>query len=200
MGNFTVIADAGETIIALLRRELIPELLKRTEEIGLCSPDDKDACLLGLHLYNIEENPETKNQEKIMLDKEHFKNPPTSLNLYYMLFAGTGTELTAKAAEEQKVLGRAIQVLGDYSRIGVGEDASLLYGTLKENRELLDIHGLTLSYEEKYKVYSLFENKAFLAFFYKAGPVFIEAEKVRRLKRVSESAFTVHRKERGHMY
>lgn len=190
MGSYTAIADAGRSLIELLRREMVPEPLAKGEDIGLCSPDEKGGAVLGLYLYDIEENPETKNQEKIMVDKEHIKNPPTSLNLYYMLFVSSESEIASRAIDEHRIMGRAIQVLNDNNRIG----AEYLMGTLKENEEPFDIQGLVLTYEEKEKVYQLFEKRLFTAFFYKAGPVFIESEKIRRVRRITDADIRVGHK------
>lgn len=194
MGNYTIIASAGKAIIDLLCRELVPKPVKRTEDIGLCSPDEKGNYTLGLYLYDIEENPEVRNQEKIMLDREHFKNPPTSLNLYYMLFVSSESEISSRASDEQKILGKAIQVLNDYSRIGIDTQNMLVTEGFNEAVEFIDIQGIHMPFEEKQKVYSLFEKKIFTAFFYKVGPIFIESEKIKRIKRVTQSEFTIKQK------
>ena len=194
MGNYTIIALTGKAIIDLLCRELVPEPIKRAENIGLCSPDEKGNYTLGLYLYDIEENPEVKNQEKIMLDREHFKNPPTSLNLYYMLFVSSESEIASRASDEQKILGKAIQVLNDYSRIGIDAQNMLVTESFNETMEFIDIQGINMPFEEKQKVYSLFEKKVFTAFFYKAGPIFIESEKIKRIRRVTQSEITIKQK------
>lgn len=194
MGNYTIIALTGKAIIDLLCRELVPEPVKRAENIGLCNPDEKGNYILGLYLYDIEENAEVRNQEKIMLDREHFKNPPTSLNLYYMLFASSESEIASRAGDEQKILGKAIQVLNDYSRIGINQENTLVTEGFDETMEIFDIQGLVLPFEEKQKIYSLFEKKALTAYFYKVGPVFIESEKIKRIRRVMQSEIIIKQK------
>lgn len=190
MGSYTAIADAGRTLVELLRRELVPEPIKKMEDIGFCTPDEKGGCVLGFYLYDIEENPEIKNQDKIMIDREHIKNPPTSLNLYYMLFVSSESEIASRANDEQRIIGRAIQVLNDNSHI----DREYLMGTLKDNDEPFDVQGLVLPIEEKQKIYMLFEKKAMTAFFYKAGPVFIESQRIRRIRRVTDVDITLKAK------
>lgn len=190
MGNYTAIADTGKTLVAFLRRELVPEPVKREEDIGLCTPDDKGNYMVGLFLYDIEENPEIKNQEKIMLDREHFKNPPTSLNLYYMLFVSSEAEVVTRAIDEQRILGRAIQALGDYNRI----DGEILVGTLAEYGEGFDIQSLVLPFDEKQRIQMMFEKKVFTSYFYKVGPVFIESKRIKRVKRVKSAEIVVQQK------
>ncbi|NLK38418.1 MAG: DUF4255 domain-containing protein [Epulopiscium sp.] len=190
MGSYTVIADTSKTLVELLRSNLIPEPVKKPEDIGLCTPDERGGSILGLYLYDIEENQEVKNLEKVMLDKEHFKNPPTSINLYYMLFVRSESEVAARAIDEQRIMGRAIQVLNDNTRVSF-ED---LWGTLKTENEVLDIQNLVLPFEEKAKIFNLFTQKAMLASFYKVGPVFIDSQKVRRIRRVVSADISIQQK------
>lgn len=190
MGSYTVIADTSKTLIGLLRSNLVPEPVKKAESIGLCHPDEKGGCILGLYLYHMEENQEVKNQEKIILDKEHFKNPPTSLNLYYMLFVHSESEISARAIDEQRIMGRAIQVLNDNTRMNQ-ED---LLGSLQINNEILDLQNLVLTTEEKTKIMGLFQRKSVLTHFYKVGPIFIDSEKVHRIRRVVSADISIHPK------
>ncbi len=194
VGSYTVIADAGRSLVSLLQKNMIPEPLQKPEDIGLCTPDEPGNARLGLFLYDIEEVPESRNRERIELDKEHYRNPPTSLYLYYMLFVRMESEIANRAVDEQRILGRAIQVLNDYNRMAA-ED---LQGTLKENGENLDIQGLVLPFEEKHKVYSLFQQKGLHSFFYKVGPVFLDAARIRRIQRVTEAKIDIQQKARGH--
>ena len=69
---------------------------------------------------------------------------------------------------------------------------------LKENGENLDIQGLVLPFEEKHKVYSLFQQKGLHSFFYKVGPVFLDAARIRRIQRVTEAKIDIQQKARGH--
>ena len=190
MGSYTVIADAGKSLINLLRKELIPELLKKEEDIALCTPDDSGNAILGLYLYDVEEVPESRNRDRIQLDREHYKNPPTSLYLYYMLFVKTEIEVASRAVDEQRILGKAIQVFNDYAKLYSDE----LDGTLKENDEELDVQGIVIPFEEKQKIYTLFDKKGLYANFYKVGPVFIESNRIRRVKRVTSAKFDVTKK------
>ena len=97
MGNYTIIADVSRSILELLKTNLVPEPIKKTENIGVCAPNDRGNHILGLYLYDIDQNPESRSMERIVLDKEHYKDPPMSLNLYYMLFAYSDTDLITRA-------------------------------------------------------------------------------------------------------
>lgn len=190
MADYTAIADTSETIIELLRKNLVPEPIKNPQDIGLCRPDDRGNYVLGLQLYHIEENQEVKNQNKEYLDQEHYINPPTSLNLYYMLFVKSQAELSRKAIDEQRILGKAIQVLDDNSRI----EAEDLKGSLMESNAVIDVQNLVMPFADAASIYNMFDRTFILSAFYKVSPVFIDMEKVRTVKRVTSAQIFVNSK------
>ena len=187
MGSYTAISDASRSIIALLKSTMVPEPIKNPEAIGLCSPADKGGISLGLYLYNIQENVEALSQEKIKLDKTHFKEPSQSFYLYYLLFTRSEAELMTRIADEQRILGRAIQQLNDYRRI----PKEYLVGTLSDNDEQIDIQGIHLQTDEKARIWSLFQQPYCTSFYYKAGPVFIESDVVKSYSRVQTAEIII---------
>ena len=52
--SYTVISDVSDTLVNLLREQLVPEPIKKQVNIGLCSPADKGDFQLTLYLYNID--------------------------------------------------------------------------------------------------------------------------------------------------
>ena len=40
MGKYTIIADTGQKLVELLQREMVPDVVKNVNEIGLRSPED----------------------------------------------------------------------------------------------------------------------------------------------------------------
>ena len=190
MGNYTIIADVSRSILELLKNNLVPEPIKKAENIGVCAPNDRGNNNLGLYLYDIDENPESRSMERIILDKEHYKDAPMSLNLYYMLFAYSETDLITRAIDEQRILGKAIQTLNENAQI----EKEYLVGTLKENEETVAIHMINMSLEEKVRIWSLFNQPYRISAFYKVGPIFLESDKVKTVKRVQKVDISVHRK------
>lgn len=183
MGEYTIISEVSQKLLELMRENLVPEPVKKFEDIGLCHPDERGSAILGIYLYDIEENAETKTMERVFVDKEHYKNPPVSLNLYYMFFAHSQAELVSKAVDEQRIMGKVIQVINDNLRLDI-------------NGEFVDIQPYFITYDEKNKVMSNFENKKDIACFYKVSPVIIESEKVRAVKRVKIADISVEHKRR----
>ena len=190
MGNYTIIADVSRSILELLKDNLVPEPIKKAENIGVCAPNDRGNHILGIYLYDIDENPESRSMERIILDKEHYKEPPMSINLYYMLFAYSDTDLITRAIDEQRILGKAIQKLNEDGLIA----KEYLMGTLKENDENVPIHMINMSLEEKVRIWSLFNQPYRISAFYKVGPIFLESDKIKTFKRVQKVDISVHQK------
>lgn len=190
MGSYTAISDTSRSIIELLKGVMVPEPIKNPEAIGLCSPADKGGFSLSLYLYSIQENTEALSQEKIRVDRNHYKDPPLSYYLYYVIFSRSEAELATRIADEQRILGRAIQQLNNYRRI----PSKYLVGTLKENDEQVDIQSINLQSDEKSRIWSLFQQPYCTSFYYKAGPVFIESDVFKTYKRVQTADINVVRK------
>jgi hypothetical protein len=82
---------------------------------------------LGLYLYAVDENAQYKNVESPVPDPnfpERFI--PLGLNLYYQLTAHSDLPGDAPATQEQQLMGLAMKVLHDYSRI---DDSTAIAGT-----------------------------------------------------------------------
>lgn len=190
MGGYTVIADTSSSIIELLRNTLSPEPIKKPETIGLCQPNERGNFLLGVYLYNVTENPEMFSQKKRLIDPEHYMEPPMSFFLHYMIFAHSESEISTRLIDEQRILGKAIQQLNNFRRI----PKEYLIGTLKENEEPVDIQGVSVSVDEKVKIWSLFNQPYHTSFFYKAGPIFMDTDMIKSIKRVTSAEFTIGQK------
>lgn len=195
MASYTVIADTSETILELLRKHMVPEVLQNKEDIGICRPDDRGTAILGIQLYHIEENQEIKNQGRVMLDDEHFLNPPSSLHLNYMIFVRSESAIATRSIDEQRILARAIQILDDNGRVKQ-ED---LKGVLATGGNRLDMQNLVMPFDEASKIYTLFDRTFVLGVFYKVGPIFLDMAEVRRVTRVKSAdiSVTMKKKERG---
>ena len=183
MSQYTIISEVSQRILELMKENIVPEPIKKFEDIGLCTPDERGSAILGIYLYNIDENAETKSMERVFIDKEHYKNPPASLNLYYMFFVHSQAEIVSRAVDEQRIMGKVIQVINDNLRLDVGDT-------------FVDIQPMFLEYDEKNKILSTFENKTDLVYFYKVSPVIIDSERVRAVKRVKVADISIQQKRR----
>ena len=143
MANYTVIVDAGASIIEVLRDNLTPEPILSPDMIGLCSPAETGDLQLGLYLYSIKQNREYRRDGEPML----------VLTLYYLLTAYSSADIKQRAYDEDYILGAAIQVLHENSSLG----SAYLQGTLGSSGEELRVDQYFLSPEDIQKIW-LFPN------------------------------------------
>lgn len=190
MGSYTVIADTSSSIVSFIRSVIVPEPVKKIEHVGLCQPDEKGNFILGIYLYHIAENPDMYSQKKIKLDMEHYKDPPTSYYLYYMIFSHSESEVGTRIIDEQRIIGKVLQQINDYRVI----PQEFLIGTLKENNEMIHIQPISVTVDEKATIWGLFNQPYHTSFFYKVGPIFIDSDRIREVKRVVKAEFTTGQK------
>jgi len=187
IADFAVIADVGETLTELLRENM--KDLITPDSIMLISPGDiegSDTVRLSLFLYQVTENAHMKNQEMMNIGSIGLKNPPLTLDLYYMLTSHPSTGIqdkTERTKEEHSVLGRAMQVLNDNSIL----KGSVLRGSLAENNEELRMTLTTLNLDDMTKIWTTFQDKLFRpSLCYLVTPVEIDSSREKQVKRVVE--------------
>ena len=191
MAGYTAIADIGNALTELLRLNMVPEVLVNEESIGICSPEDKGDFLLGIYLYDIKQSEVFRNSEMQTLDSKRQKYPPVDLELYYMLTAYSNGDVKFRSLEEHKILGKVIQIFTDNSIL----DAATLKPIVKPNEFSIRLEMLSLSLEEKMKIWA-FPNKPYkLSIFFKAAPVELESLRIKEVRRVMDIQFAV--KEHG---
>lgn len=131
MANYSAIAEAGASMIEVLRDNLCPEPIISPDMIGLCSPAETDDLQLGLHLYSIKQNREYRRDG----------DPLLNLTLYYLLTAYSDADIQERAYDESYILGAAIQTLNENSTLG----SAYLQGSLGSDGTdvRIDLHYLT---------------------------------------------------------
>ena len=187
MGRYTVIADISEKIVSLLCDGMVPELIPDKNGIGLCGPDEKGDFSVGIYLYDIEENNDFKRSGMINYSYDQQKFPPVVLSLYYMITAYSTSDIKFRAVQEQRILGRVMQILADNSIIN-GED----FGNDTMGADIR-IELLNLSTEEKMKLWNDTTKPYKTSLCYRVTPIELESTKARRISRVTE--FTVELKD-----
>ena len=186
---YSIIADTGLSIIKLLKDNLAPEPVQNPDMIGLCSPYDKGDFVLCLHLYDVQENGENRlvDMQTVASDKQ--KYPPLSLTLFYMMTVISNEEIATRSLNEQRIFGKAIQVLYDNPVL----TASSMVGSTTENHEPINIIPNNMTFEEKSKLWN-FQNSPYrMSVFYKVAPVYVESTRIRQAKRVVETDYSVGR-------
>lgn len=182
MGNYTVIAEAGEAMAALLRRYMVPEVVQKEEQIGLCCPKEPGEYRVGIYLYDIQESISVRNAVRQWVGEEQMKFPSTYLDLYYALIPFSRSDLKYRAAEEQRLLGKMLQVLRDYPNLNLntyGSEGNLGADTIQV--ELLDI-----GCEDKLRIWNGLNEASRTALYCKVSPVELESGRREKITRVRE--------------
>jgi Pvc16 N-terminal domain len=116
MGDYTVLAEAGESLVSVLWEEIqidpqINSLIDNENRISLDSPfdlQDNDSVKLSIYLYRITENASTKNQFPVQGNGAQLRKPPLTLDLHYLV-----TPLVGTVSDQQIILGKVMQVFYD---------------------------------------------------------------------------------------
>lgn len=181
MADFSIISDVSNEVLRLLRDNICPELIQSPESIALASPTDKNADFqLGLYLYDIQELREYQRLDAIRLKGNQMQYPPKPLNLFFALYINSKSQMMSSAENEQRILGRAIQVLMDHA---------ILYGESEEEDASASITLLPLSFEEKTKIWSVLSVPYQLGVYFSVSPVLLSSRRIRSFKRVISAEF-----------
>jgi Pvc16 N-terminal domain len=157
MGDYSVVADAGQSIINVLWEEIqadaqVNALITTEAAISLESPADlagDNSVRISIYLYRIVEDPYMKNRfQSVPGSGGSQRKPPLSLDLYYLV-----TPMVGAPRDQQIMLGKVMQVLYDRA-ILEGPD---LAGTLATANQQLRVMINPVSLEETTRVWQALE-------------------------------------------
>ena len=180
--DHTVISAVGEGLVRLLKEQLVPGIIQGAEGIGLCKPADHGDMALGLYLYDVAECDQIRESGMQPIDENYQQYPPMYLSLYYMITAYSSGDARYRAEEEQKILGRVMQILYDTPVL----DNRTLKATEQVEEEDLRIEYLNLDTEDKMKIWGSAGTPYQLSLFYRIAPVKLESTIRREITRVRE--------------
>lgn len=182
--GYGMITEIGNHIIDILCREMVPDVIQHESNIGMCSPEEHGDYNLGLYLYDISESEEIQSAGMVNAGLHAQSYPSTYLNLYYMITAYSASDLKFRAAEEQRILGKTIQVLRDYGVLSAELLGEGVNGTARIDLQRMENY-------EKMRMWNFPNIPYKLSLFYKVGPVEIASSKTREITRVRAIDFTV---------
>jgi hypothetical protein len=183
LAKYTIISDIGRGLTSLLRNKLVPEPIDKIEKIGICEPKDRGDYIVGIHPYDIKEDTSGQRKDPILLPDGNFQDPPSMIELYYMISVCSKAQVEVRSAEESRIIGRVIQVFKDNPII------PKRYMPPSTNIENVPISNLPIEMEEKVKIWTMFGESYKLSVFYIVGPVAIDSEILRKPQKRVE---TVH--------
>ena len=191
MGTYTVIAEAGSALVRLLRREMVPEIIPNGDAVGLATPADRGDLVLCIHLYDVSLSEEIRVSGMVSDGVSRQKYPPTHLTLSYLITAFSASDVKFRSEEEQRILGRVIQVLRDCPTL----NPETMEFTAGGSRDGIRMEMQKLEAEEKSKIWSFPNLAPRLSLFYRLGPVPLESARTREIQRVRSLQF--HTEEQG---
>jgi len=174
MGAYTVLAEAGESLVNVLWEEIqidpqVNSLIDNENRISLDSPfdlQDNDSVKLSIYLYRITENANTKNQIPVKGDGAQIRKAPLTLDLHYLV-----TPLVGTVTDQQIILGKVMQVLYDRA-ILQGAD---LTGSLASSRQELRVILNPVALEELTRVWQSMEMSYRLSVVYLVRVVMVDS-------------------------
>ena len=179
MSKYTVIADVGKSMQNMLRDKLVPEPISSASHIGLCDPSSRGDFVVGIHAYDIrEDNTRGAQKAPIMTPDGRMKNPPTMIELCYMISVSSKAASEEKAIDEAKIIGKIIQTFQDNPVI----PAEYIPVTAGETLDNVMITSLPINMEEKVKIWTMFGEAYKLSVFYIVGPVTIDSAVTTKIK------------------
>lgn len=194
MGDHGAVADAGETLVKLLRDRIT---LVSDDQIVLASPVDEDLknkVRLTVFLFDVDRSTPAATPEHSAPTDGISTREPVRLDLKYLLTAlpvkGNGsTTTTDKSKNEHAVLGRAMQVLRDNAIVS-GSD---LQGSLAEGDEALQVSMLSETTDTIMNLWNTFREEPYHpSVTYLVTPVEIESRREMAVDRVEQFQVQEH--------
>ena len=188
MADYPIISDVSTYMVQLLRGKMCPEPIPSPNNISVCSPAEQDAdYILGIYLYDIREEGEVSVPSMLGTGRTRLQRPPRPYSLYYMLFINGSSQMGLKAADVQKILGRAAQIVTDGNVVNPRQ----LQTWLENEEPPIIFTPAKLSLEDKVRVWSAINKPYQVSLFYKASPVFVSSEIIVDSPPVTEAQFSV---------
>lgn len=178
MSEYTAIYEAGESVVRLLRSELVPEPVAKKEQIGLCEPQSPEDFQLTVWIYNIEAVKDTGMRTGYIIDPENPQQErfaPMQVKLYALISAHSKAPAIQKCSDEYRILGRAMQVLKDFPSI----PQEHLEGSLAEQTEPVKVDIMQLGSEELSRIWNNSNKTVRPSFSVEISQIFIKSNRTR---------------------
>jgi hypothetical protein len=160
---------------------MVPEPVSKPEIIGLCSPAEKGDFVVTVYLYSIEESGESRNNQMRSMGTGQLQYPPMAVYLDYLITAHSTADLQSRMLDENRILGRVMQIFHDNAII----KGSLLQGCLAEKNEPVRISLKKINVDEMSRIWNFPNIPYKLSVVYRVGPVDLESTRTRSTRRVT---------------
>lgn len=189
VGKYTILAEVSRHLVEVLTNGLVPEILTDKNEIGLCCPDERGDLVVGVCLYDIQENENYRITGMVNHNLQEQAYPPVFLSLYYRITVWSSGDIQYRAEEEYRILGRIIQLLRD-ENLWAAEN----FGN--DNVPDIRVEYLETGLEEKMKTWNSSSLPYRTSLFYRIGPVSLDSARTRAVRRVMDVDIQVKEEEK----
>ena len=152
MGSSNAIAEAGLSVVNMLKKNMTPEPIASPESIGLCMPQEPEDFQLTVWIYNFEEQkgggPTGFRPDPADPTIERFA--PMQIKLYLLVTAHSKAPPQTRSADEYRIMGRAMQIITDMPLI----EKEYLEGSLAGEDTVLNVEMLKLSPDDLAKIWN----------------------------------------------
>jgi len=195
MADYSIISDISKHLVELLREHMCPELISLPTQIEIAEPGDKSQdYILGLFLYNIQEEKEAVLPRYQQSGWKTLQQAPKPYRLSFMLYLNNTSQANYKAVDIQRIIGRALQILRDAGQV----QPNVLQPWLELAEPPVILSQDNISLDEKFQIWQAMSRPYQLSLFYQAAPVLIDSEHMMEIVRVNEARFSLEPKgERG---
>ena len=189
MADYPIISDVSSYIVRKLREKMCPEPIPSPNNIEVSSPASQDVdYLVGVYLYNIEEDLQVTTPRMIERGRAELTRPPRPFALYYMVFINAGGQAGLKADDMQKIIGKIAQIVNDNNTVRPDE----LQSWLTTQEPPITLSQAKISLEEKVRVWQAINKPYQISLFYKAAPVYLSSAEVIETPRVVDATIALH--------
>lgn len=182
MGKHTIITEVSSYLVEVLKEELVPTFIKSKDLIGLCSPEAKGDYQVGVYLYDIQRSESMFTSEMRNTNLYMQKRPSEYLDLYYMITVYSESDLKFRSSEEQRILGKMLQVFMDR---GVFRESDI-GGYTRDDSDTMQIQMVKMPMSDKQKIFESADGGYRLSLFYKVSPVELESGVEKKISRVMD--------------
>ena len=182
MADYTALVEAGEALRDLLRRELTPEPINDQELISLGCPFEAENNQVTIYLFQIDEDLQNGfvgyQQETMNIQRMQ----PAQFQLSFLITAHSKAPVQMKQADQQRVMGKIVQIIKDYPVI----PTEYLGGSMAGSGLNLSLNLERPNFEQMMKIWNSTSVPYKLSVVCKVSGVAIDSKRTRRVSRVTD--------------
>lgn len=187
MADYTAVYEAGSALVELFRRTMTPEPIRKPELIGLASPYEPEDLQLTVHLVHMEDASSGAASGYVQESVNVQRRAPLPVKLTYLITAHSKAPVQNRAADEQRIMGRVLQVLRDNTQLS----GDMLSGSLFKHESRLNITLSKANFEQMTKFWVSSAKPYKLSAACQVTPVNIDSNLIRTVGRVKDIRITL---------